>query len=451
MNSKYEEFRKNINGKRISVVGVGVSNTPVIDLLLSLGATVTARDKKPREEKAEIAKELEDKGVRVIFGENYLENIDDDIIFKSPGIRSDIPAFVKAKERGTVLTNEMEVFMALCPATVFGVTGSDGKTTTTTLISKLLDGGEGRVYLGGNIGKPLLPEVMNMRESDYAVVELSSFQLNAMSRSPHVSVVTNISPNHLDWHTGMDEYIESKKNIFRFQDKGCRLVLNYENDITRSFAGESPSETVFFSSKRALDGGVCEKDGVIYSSGEAVMKTSDIKLPGRHNVENYMAAIAATKGYVKPERIVDLARTFGGVEHRIEFVRELDGVKYYNSSIDSSPTRTEAALRSFSQKVIVIMGGYDKNIPFEPLAGPVRDCAKAAVLTGATAGKIRDAIKDTSVPVYDAADLTDAVITAKSIAKTGDIVILSPACASFDSFPNFMVRGNTFKDIVNKL
>ena len=451
MNGKYEKFKEYINGKRVSVVGVGVSNTPVIDLLLSLGADVTARDKKPREEKWEIAKELEEKGVELVFGDDYLENIDDDIIFKSPGIRSDIPAFVQAKKRGAVLTNEMEVFMSLCPATVFGVTGSDGKTTTTTLISKMLEGGEGKVYLGGNIGKPLLPEVMNMRECDYAVVELSSFQLNAMSHSPHVAVVTNISPNHLDWHTGMDEYIESKKNIFRFQDKGCRLVLNYENEITRSFAADSRSETVFFSSKRALDRGVCEKDGVIYSSGEAIMKTSDIKLPGRHNVENYMAAIGATKGYAKVENIVNLARTFGGVEHRIEFVRELDGVKYYNSSIDSSPSRTEAALRSFSQKLIVIMGGYDKHIPFEPLAAPVRDCAKAVVLTGATADRIREAIKDTSVPVYDAADLGSAVLTAKKIATEGDIVILSPACASFDSFPNFMVRGNTFKDIVNKL
>lgn len=447
---KFESFKSYIKGKRISVIGVGVSNTPVIDMLLSFGACVTARDKKTREEKCDIANELDRKGVKVVFGEDYLKDIDDDIIFKSPGIRSDIPELAEAEAHGAVLTNEMEVFLSLCPATVFGVSGSDGKTTTTTLISKMLESQYGKVYLGGNIGKPLLPEVMNMTERDFAVVELSSFQLHAMSHSPHVSVITNLAPNHLDWHTGMDEYIDSKKNIYRFQTPDDRLVLNYENDVTRSCASDAPSRVVYFSSKRALDG-VCEKDGVIYSGGKPVLRTADIKIPGRHNVENYMAAIAAVEGYVDYDKIAELARTFGGVEHRIELVRTLDGVKYYNSSIDSSPSRTTAALRSFTQKLIVIMGGYDKHIPFEPLAEPIADCAKAVVLTGATADKIYDAIKDTGVPIYHSDDLEAAALKAREIAQDGDIVILSPACASFDAFPNFMVRGNKFKEIVNKL
>lgn len=452
MNDKFEAFRRYINGKHISVIGIGVSNTPVIDMLLDLGACVTARDKKTRAEKGDLADELEGKGVTCIFGDDYLKNIDDDIIFKSPGIRGDIPELAQAVGHGAVLTNEMEVFMSLCPATVFGVTGSDGKTTTTTLISKMLEAQYGRVYLGGNIGKPLLPEVMNMTEKDFAVVELSSFQLHAMSRSPHVSVITNIAPNHLDWHTGMEEYIESKRNIYRFQSPDCRLVLNYENDVTRSCGDDASSNIVYFSSKRELDGnGVCEKDGMIYSGGKPVIKTADIKIPGRHNVENYMAAIAAVEGYVDYDIIADIAKNFGGVEHRIELVRTLDGVKYYNSSIDSSPSRTTAALRSFTQKLIVIMGGYDKHIPFEPLTDPIAECAKAVILTGATAQKIYEAIKDTGVPIYNADSLETATLKAKEIAQEGDIVILSPACASFDAFPNFMVRGNKFKEIVNRL
>ena len=452
MNAKFEQFRDYIKGKKVCVIGIGVSNTPVIDMLLDLGAQVSARDKKPRAEREAFVRTLEEKGVEVVFGEEYLKNICADLIFKAPGIRSDTPELLAAKKNGAVLTNEMEVFFALCPATIFGVTGSDGKTTTTTLISKMLERQYGRVYVGGNIGKPLLPEVASMTEEDYAVVELSSFQLQAMSASPDVAVITNLSPNHLDWHTDMAEYLDAKKNIFRFQTKSERVVLNYENDATRRAAQEAPSQIIFFSSRRTLnESGVYEKDGWICENGKPILKTAEILIPGRHNVENYMAAIGAVSGYVKPEIIREIARTFGGVEHRIELVRELNGVRYYNSSIDSSPTRTEAAMRSFSQKVIVIMGGYDKHIPFAPLACVVSQCAKAVVLTGATADKIYDAIKDTGVPIRRADDLKRAVYEARSLAQEGDVVLLSPACASFDAFANFMERGNKFKEIVREL
>lgn len=451
MNEKLTEYKEYIKGKRVSVIGIGVSNTPVIDLLLGWGAKVCARDKKPREEKAELAASLEAKGVETVFGDGYLDGIDADIIFKAPGIRPDLPQFTDAVAKGSVLTNEMEVFFRLCPAKIFGITGSDGKTTTTTLIAKMLEKQYGKVYLGGNIGKPLLPEIENMTEADFAVVELSSFQLQAMSASPHVAVITNMSPNHLDWHTGMDEYIDAKKNIFRFGRSEGRVVLNYENAITRTCADEVPSAVTFFSSATDLADGVCERDGYICRGGERIVKTDEILIPGRHNVENYMAAIAAVSGYVDPCHIRDIARTFGGVEHRAEFVRTVDGVKYYNSSIDSSPTRTEAALRAFRQKVIVIMGGYDKKIPFEPLAAPVRECAKAVVLTGATADKIETAIKDTGVTIVRASCLEDAVKKARELSEEGDVIILSPACASFDAFANFMERGNKFKEIVNGL
>ena len=451
MNEGLLRFKEYINGKRVSVIGIGVSNTPLIDLLLGYGAIVTAHDKKREEDKGELASALKSKGVTLRFGEDYLDNIEADLIFKAPGIRPGLPQFIEAQEKGAVLTNEMEVFFELCPGKIFAVTGSDGKTTTTTLIAKMLEKQFGHVYLGGNIGNPLLPEIEKMTEDDYVVVELSSFQLMAMKRSPKVAVITNLTPNHLDWHRDMDEYLDAKKNIMRYQNIDDRLVLNFENDATRCVSDDAIAEVTFFSSVNHLSEGVCEIDGWICHDGEKVLKTDDILLPGRHNVENYMAAIAATHGYVTNAVVCEIARTFGGVEHRIELVRTLDGVKYYNSSIDSSPTRTEAALRSFKQKVIVIMGGYDKQIPFEPLAEPVADCAKAVILTGATADKIAEAIKDTGVPTHRATDLKGAVDIAYGIATEGDVVILSPACASFDAYANFMERGNKFKEIVNGL
>ena len=442
------------NNKKVCVIGMGVSNTPLVEWLLAHGAIVTARDKKSYDELNDKAKALIDSGVKLISGEDYLADIEDDYIFRTPGLRYDAPELAAAVEKGSILTSEMELFFELCPAHIVAVTGSDGKTTTTTLISKILEAA-GKVYVGGNIGAPLLPFVEEMTKDDWAVLELSSFQLHTMKRSPDIAVVTNLSPNHLDYHRGMEEYVEAKKNIFLHQKPGAKLVLNMNNEITRSFESEAADgvEVLFF----ADEAGVCERDGVIWYKGERVLEISDILLPGHHNVENYMAAIAATYPIVGAEPIVKLARTFGGVEHRLEFVREKDGVRFYNSSIDSSPTRTTAALSAFKEKVIVILGGYDKQIPFEPLAKPLCEHCKTAVLCGATAKKIRDAVENSdeykSAPfeMIDADDFEDAVRKAAEMASAGDNVVLSPACASFDAFPNFMVRGNRFKEIVRSL
>ena len=442
------------NNKKVCVIGMGVSNTPLVEWLLAHGAIVTARDKKSYDELNDKAKALIDSGVKLISGEDYLADIDDDYIFRTPGLRYDAPELAAAVEKGSVLTSEMELFFELCPSHIVAVTGSDGKTTTTTLISKML-ASAGKVYVGGNIGAPLLPFVEEMTKDDWAVLELSSFQLHTMKRSPDIAVVTNLSPNHLDYHRGMEEYVEAKKNIFLHQKPGSKLVLNKNNDITRSFEAEAADgvEVLFF----ADENGVCERDGAIWYKGERVLEISDILLPGHHNVENYMAAIAATYPIVGAEPIKELARTFGGVEHRLEFVREKDGVRFYNSSIDSSPTRTTAALSAFKEKVIVILGGYDKQIPFEPLAKPLCEHCKTAVLCGATAAKIRAAVENSDeykaapFEMVDADDFEDAVAKAAALAKAGDNVVLSPACASFDAFPNFMVRGNRFKELVRAL
>jgi len=442
-------------GKSVAVLGIGVSNLPLIDFLLSYGAKVCARDMKDREKLGgDLASELEEKGVKLICGENYLENITEDIVFRSPGIRFDKPTLLEAAKRGAKITSEMQLYFDITPAHNIGITGSDGKSTTTTVISKILEEDGKKTFLGGNIGFPLLPRVEQMDFCSYSVAELSSFQLHTMTKSPEIAVITNVTPNHLDYHLGMQEYIDAKANVMKYQDASSRVVLNWENPVTRELGKSAKGTVVYFSSKSVPDceNRVYEKDGTIYYNEEAILVSADIKIPGRHNVENYMAAIGALYGLVSTESIREVAKNFGGVAHRCQFVRELRGVKYYNSSIDSSPTRTAAALSNFPQKTIVLCGGYDKNIPFEPLAAPLCEKAKAVILCGATKDKIKNALinsdeyKNASEKpeIYETSDLAESVKIASQIARSGDIVLLSPACASFDAFKNFEERGNFF-------
>lgn len=448
---------KDFNGKKISVIGLGISNTPLIGWLLDRGAVVTARDKKEFDLLPDAVKAYKDRGVTFVCGEGYLDGMDnDDYIFKAPGLRYDLPKISKAVENGAILTSEMELFFELCPCKIIGVTGSDGKTTSTTLIYKCLaeQYGSDRVFVGGNIGKPLLPELDKMDENCFAVVELSSFQLHTMKHSPDISVITNLSPNHLDYHHGMEEYIEAKKNIYLNAKPGSVVVLNGENEITKELGHDAPEGVTV---RHFLTGEAVIRDGYILYDGRKVLKTDDILIPGRHNIENYCGVICALNGIVSDETVRKIAKTFGGVEHRIELVRRLNGVSYYNSSIDSSPSRTSAALNSFKDKLIVICGGYDKQIPFEPLAVSLCQRAKTVVLTGATAEKIKTALiscdmySENCPRIIEEKDFEKAVLAAHGTAKKGDIVILSPACASFDAFPNFEVRGNTFKRIINSL
>ncbi len=464
MNTREREtYLKNmLNGKTVSVLGIGVSNLPLIEFLLKYGAKVCARDMKNREKLGgDLADSLEAKGVTLICGENYLENITDDIVFRSPGIRFDKPSLLEAAKRGAEITSEMQLYFDITPAHTIGITGSDGKSTTTTVISKILEADGKKTFIGGNIGFPLLPRVDEMDYCSYSVAELSSFQLHTMTKSPEIAVITNVTPNHLDYHLSMQEYIDAKANVMKYQDASSRTVLNWENSVTRELGKSAKGTVVYFSSKSVpnCENRVYEKDGTIYYNEDAILKSADIKIPGRHNVENYMAAIGALYGIVSTESIREVAKNFGGVAHRCQFVRELCGVKYYNSSIDSSPTRTAAALSNFVRKTIVLCGGYDKNIPFEPLAAPLCEKAKAVILCGATKDKIKSALissaeykNATEKPeIYETADLADSVKVASEIAKDGDIVLLSPACASFDAFKNFEERGEFFVKCVNEL
>ncbi|MBR5314586.1 MAG: UDP-N-acetylmuramoyl-L-alanine--D-glutamate ligase [Clostridia bacterium] len=450
MTDKIQNYKNSIKGKTVSVCGIGISNLPLIDFLLSAGAKVTARDMKEKEALGGIATDLESKGVRLVCGKEYLDNIDDEIIFRTPGLRYDKQGFVDAIKKGALLTSEMQVFFDLCPCKKIAVTGSDGKTTTTTLISEILKAANKKVWLGGNIGKPLLPDVDKMSEDDFAVVELSSFQLHTMTTSPEIAVVTNISPNHLDYHTDYQEYIDAKKNIYK-HNKNIKLITNAENSITLEMAKEANGEITFFSSKNKSD--IYEEDGIICLNGEKALDTNDILLPGRHNVENYMAAMGATSEFVDKEAFRKVATTFKGVEHRLEYVTEKNGIKFYNGSIDSTPTRTMAALSAFKERnLVVICGGYDKNLDYAPLAPVMAEKAKCVVLTGACADKIKKAFDECdnmkNTVVKEVEDFDEAVITAYKSAEKGDIVLLSPAAASFDRFKNFEIRGKHYKDIV---
>ena len=456
-----QEYLDSIRDKKVYVFGIGVSNIPLIKMLRAHGIAVTACDKNTREGLGKTAEELEALGVKLHLGEGYMDGIDADLIFRSPGIRPDVPAFEAAVAKGAKVTSEMEVFFDVCPCKKIAVTGSDGKTTTTTIIAKLMEKAGYTVHLGGNIGHPLLAETFDMKPEDVAVLELSSFQLMRMTTSPEIAVVTNVAPNHLDIHKGMEEYVASKKNVFLHQHPGDKVVLNRDNEITYAFAAEVPGHVTLFSRQNPMDEGVViENDTIcVKKNGDSrpVLPIRDILLPGVHNIENYMAAIGAVDGLVKDEVIREFAKSFGGVEHRIELVRELHGVKYYNDSIGSSPSRTIAGLRAFKQKVILIAGGYDKHIPYDVLGPDLVAHVKAMVLTGATAPKIRAAAEQAEgydprkLPIYDIDDFEEAIKKAQTLAQPGDVVILSPASASFDRFKNFMVRGDTFKRIVREL
>lgn len=456
-----KQFFEHIKGKKIAMCGIGVSNTPLILDFLSKGARVFACDRRSRELIGEMADTLEKAGAELRLGEDYLENLEVDIIFRTPGMSFNLPELESARKRGIAVTSEMEVFFDLCPATVFAVTGSDGKTTTTTLIAKMLEAEGKKVFVGGNIGKPLLPEIENITADDFVVVELSSFQLISMRKSPDIAVVTNVEPNHLDVHKDMDEYVEAKKNVLLHQNAFSRTVLNADNEITNGFKKDVRGQSLTFSMEKPIKNGAwLDADGTLHMAYRGidapVLHRSDIAILGDHNVANYLAAISAVWGYVGTDTIKRIAREFKGVEHRIEFVREVNGVKYYNDSIASSPTRTIAGLKAFDKKVFLIAGGYDKHIPFEPLAPYLVDKVERLYLCGKTADKIEKVLREYegykgAPEIIRCEDIADAVNRASVDAKSGDIVTLSPACASFDAFPNFMVRGNYFKELVNKL
>ncbi|MCL2058781.1 MAG: Mur ligase family protein [Oscillospiraceae bacterium] len=527
-NSRIRDFAREINGKRVAVIGIAVSNTPLIEFLYKHGAQVTAFDRAGADALADRIERLRPCNIEYRLGPGYLDRLKGfDRIYRTPVIRPDIPEFVMEQGRGAVISSEMELFLDLCPATVFGVTGSDGKTTTTTLIYEMLKAGGYNCYLGGNIGRPLISDVEAMSPDDMAVVELSSFQLMTMKKSVDIAVITNISPNHLDVHKSYGEYMDAKKNIFMHQGQDGVCVLNYDNKETRSLCAGAPGRLVLFSVECCGDFGedinnaadanhiadtnhgaigavYAMGDDIIYNKRDAehgtmhgvahgatrnmmrgmehgsgpsagyntahgtepgepgaakVTSISDIRIPGRHNVENYLAAIGAVYPYVGADAILATARSFNGVEHRQEYFRTLDGARYFNDSIASSPTRTIACLNTFDQKIILIAGGKDKDLDYAPLGRHIAEKAKLLILCGQTAPLIKESLLrhcetqgvPCPVPIVECDSYEEAVAAARKNAVTGDIVVLSPASTSFDRFRNFEERGRVFKALVNAL
>ena len=436
------EYLSSLKNKKIAVLGYGISNRPLVDLLTGAGLDVTLRDK---------AQLPELPGVKCVSGEGYLDDLREDVVFRTPGLRPDrIPL-----KPGAVLTSEMEAFFALCPCPILAVTGSDGKTTTTTLISELLKASGKKVWLGGNIGNPLLKSVPEMRTGDAAVLELSSFQLMTLQGRARTAVITNVRPNHLDWHTGLEEYAEAKKHIFLGQRPEDLLVLNHDDPGSRACAGDAPGRVRFFSRREAQPEGAYFDGETVFFKGKPLLKRSEIRLPGLHNVENWMAAICAVGDEVGEDVIRAVASEFSGVAHRLEPVRSLRGVEYLNDSIASSPSRTAAGLLALEGKsIVLIAGGYDKHIPYDELGELISERVRVLVLCGATAEKIRAAVLAAPGPgpeIIDAADLAEAVREASASARAGEIVLLSPASASFDQFKNFEERGDRFKALVREL
>ena len=462
-NEKLEEFNKFVEGKRVAIIGLGVSNIPLIDYFYKYNAKVSVFDNREADKiDTEIFEKLEKYNFDYYLGADNLSNLKGfDIIFRSPSAMPFIPEIRKEVERGAILTTEIEMVLNLTPGTVIGITGSDGKTTTTSLIYEIVKEAGYSCYLGGNIGTPLFTEIENMKPEDIIVLELSSFQLMDMEKSPKISVVTNVTPNHLNVHSSYEEYIDAKANLFKYQNEDGIVVLNNDNEITKGFSKDTNGKSILFSSKSKLQDGYIYDDGMIKYCEDGVRRhivsTKEIALRGIHNYENICAALAATKSLVDEETQVRAIKKFKGVEHRIELVRELNGVKWYNDSIGTSPTRTIAGLNSFEENIILIAGGYDKNLDYTPIGKPIVDNVGTLILMGATADKIEKAVQDVLakegkvMPIYRCDTLEQTVNLANEKAKMGDVVLFSPASASFDLFKNFAERGEKFKELVLKI
>lgn len=462
-NQKLEEFENFIRRKKVAIIGLGVSNIPLLDYFYNLECEVSVFDQRETEKlDTTVVQKLQNYHFKLYTGSDALQHlIGFNVIFRSPSCMPDTPEIVKEVEQGAILTSEIEMLLKLCPGTVIGITGTEGKTTTSSIIYAIVKKAGKQCFLGGNIGTPLFTEIKNMTPETIVVLELSSFQLVDMDISPQISIVTNIYPDHLNVHKSYEEYREAKKNIFKHQNYNNLVVLNYDNEFTRKFSKEAKGRVIFFSSKEKLDNGYiyddmdktikCCQDGV----RRHLIKKQDVKLRGVHNYENICAALAATSSIVDIETQIQAVKEFCGVEHRLEFVRELDGVKWYNDSIGTSPASTIAGLKSFEENIILLAGGSDKGLDYTEIGKVIAEKVGTLILTGPTSEKIKEAtqkaLKGKNIQMYNCSNMQEAVNIAHDVAEVGDIVLLSPASASFDLYKNFAERGDLFKNLVNQI
>lgn len=460
-NEKLEEFNNFLDGKQVAIIGMGVSNIPLLDYFYDKNAKVTVFSTNALSD--EIMAKINKYRYEVELGEDNLSRLKGfDIIFRSPSALPTKHEFQSAVKKGAILTSEIEMVLKLAPCKIIGVTGTEGKTTTTSLIYEICKKAGYNCFLGGNIGKPIFTKINQMKPEDIVILELSSFQLMGMTVSPNIAVVTNIFPDHLNVHKSYEEYQDAKKSIFRNQTEEGIVILNKDNEITEKFADEVKGKTIFFSSTKKLKNGYVydREDGFIKKCTdgkcEKILNKNDIKLKGVHNYENICSALAATETVASKEAQIEAVKNFKGVEHRLEFVREIDGVKYYNDSIGTSPASTIAGLNAFDENIILLAGGSDKGLDYKEIGEVIAKKVGTLILTGPTAQKIEEATKqalseEKSIEIIHTNNLEESVKVAKEKARSGDIVLLSPASASFDAFKNFEERGNYFKTLVNNL
>ena len=462
INKKLQEFENALAGKKIAIIGLGVSNLPLLDYFYDKKANITVFNNSKIDDN--VMEKINSYGYKVETGEGNLSKLKGfDIVFRSPSCLPTTPELQAEKENGAIITTEIEQVLKLAPCKVIGITGSEGKTTTTSLIYAILKKAGINCYLGGNIGNPLFTSIEKMKPDDIIVLELSSFQLMDMKISPDISVITNIFPEHLNVHKSYEEYQEAKRNIIYYQNENGISVLNKDNDITKNFDTATNGKVIFFSSKEKLYDGYYydREDGYIKygvdDKEEKIIHSSLIKLRGIHNCENICAALAATTTLASREAQIDAIKEFKGVAHRLEFVKEINGAKYFNDSIGTSPASTIAGLDSFAENIILLAGGADKNLDYTKIGEKIVEKVGTLILCGPTADKIESATRkaleaqNKDIPIIRTNNLKESILEAHKIAKEGDIVLLSPASTSFDAFKNFEERGNYFKDIVNSL
>lgn len=455
------DFFEDIKGRRVAFCGIGVSNAPLAEMFLRRGFEVTVCDRRP--EATEQIRRLGELGAKLRLGEGYMDVLEADIVFRTPAMSWNHPELVRLREQGAVITGELELFFSVCPAPIIAVTGTSGKTTVSTMIARILEAAGKKVWLGGGIGCAMMPKVGNIRPEDVVVCELSSFHLIGMRSSPEIALITNVTPNHLETHRDMGEYTQAMENIFLHQSAFGRAVFNADCPVSGTFIGRHRGEALTFSRRgRPEQGAYADEAGEIYfcRGGEQrrIMNVRDIRVPGAHNVENYLAAICVTEGLAGDEAVLSTAHLFGGVENCAQFVRCLDGVCYYNDSIATTPDRTVRGMLSlFDRRIILIAGGHDKKLPFEGLGAAIADRVSRLVLIGAAADEIERAVRaqpdfdEQRTQIYRAGDMAEAVRKANELAQDGDIVALSPACSSFDMYPNFEARGADFIRQVGRL
>jgi len=450
-------------GQRVTIFGLGREGLALARFLILQGAEVTVTDIKKEELlKSEMA-DLAGLPIKYHLGGHPEDVLSADVFFVSPGVPQGIPIPMEARRRGIALSSETRLFFSLCPAPIIGITGSSGKTTTTSLVGEIMEADGRRTFVGGNIGSPLIDLVDRIGPQDAVVMELSSFQLEVLDHSPHIAAVLNLSPNHLDRHESMDDYVSAKSNIVRFQTEQDYAILNADQGLTSGLSEICEGQTVLFSRQGRVDlGAFLDGEHVTLrweGEDERICTVSEIRLLGLHNVENVLAACAISAAAGAQTGAVRRAVTsFQGVEHRLELVKEIDGVRYYDDSIATSPQRTMAALNSFPDPVILLAGGREKHLPLESLAEAILQKAKALVLFGEAASLLEQAVADkrsqhadARLRVNRASDLAQAVRTAARIAEPGDVVLLSPACTSFDMYRDFAERGEHFKSLVRGL